>query len=118
MAEHVIYVDRFRLREGALQKFERYANDMAEFVMNNEPGVISFDYFLDDDGDAGTAVFVFDDADALDLHLDLASSRFQEGAELVEAADVELLGRPSARAAEVAKTFGGATRTRLAGFSR
>jgi quinol monooxygenase YgiN len=118
MAEHVIYVDRFRLREGALQKFELYANDMADFVKNNEPEVLSFEYFVDANGETGTAVFVFVDADALDLHLDLASSKFQETAGLVEAAEIELLGRPSDRAAELTRSFGGTTRTKLAGFSR
>ena len=118
MAEQVIYVDRFRLREGAAQKFERYATDMTEFVKKSEPGVISFAYFLDDEGEAGTAVFVFADADALDLHLDLARSRFQEGADLVEATNIELLGRPSDRAAELATAFGGTIRTKLAGFNR
>jgi hypothetical protein len=50
---------------------------MAAFVEQNEPGALTFNYHVDEDGVSGTAVFVFFDADALDLHVDLASSRFQ-----------------------------------------
>src|SRR4029450_10340609 len=79
MSDHVIYVDRFQLREGKAEDFKRYATDMAEFVEENEPGVMSFNYYMDEDGAKGTAVFVFSDAEAADLHLDLASSRVHDG---------------------------------------
>ena len=118
MSEHVIYVDRFTLREGSLEEFKSYATAMAEFVEENEPEVLSFNYYVDQDGAGGTAVFVFSDAVALDLHLDLASSRFQEGLELLSATEIEVLGRPSERAAELAKSFGAALKTKLAGFNR
>jgi hypothetical protein len=95
-----------------------YATEMAEFVERSEPEVLSFNYYVDEDGAGGTAVFVFPDAEALDVHLDLASSRFQEGYELLSATEIEVLGRPSERAAELAKSFGGALKTKLAGFDR
>jgi quinol monooxygenase YgiN len=118
MSDQVIYVDRFQLREGKLEGFKRYATEMAEFVEKNEPGAISFNYYLDDDGASGTAVFVFSDAEALDHHLNLASSRFQEGYELVSGTEIELLGRPSERAIEMAASFNAIVKSLLAGFSR
>jgi hypothetical protein len=54
--------------------------------------VISFTFYADEDGAEGTAVFIFSDAETLDLHMDLAGSRFQEGYELLGATDSELLG--------------------------
>jgi quinol monooxygenase YgiN len=118
MSDQVIYVDRFQLREGKLEDFKRYATGMAEFVEKNEPGVVSFNYFVGDDGAAGTAVFLFSDADALDAHLQLASSRFQEGYELLSATEIELLGRPSDQAIQMAASFNASVKTKLAGFSR
>lgn len=98
MSDHVIDVDRFQLREGRLEDFKRYAAEMAAFVEQNEPGALSFNYYVDEDGASGTAVVVFSDADALDLHLDLAGSRFREGYELLSATEIELLGvRATAR---------------------
>lgn len=118
MSEQVVYVDRFQLREGRLDDFKRYATEVATFVEENEPRAISFNYYVDEGDNSGTAVFVFSDAEALDLHLDLVSSRFQEGYELLSAADIELLGQPSDRAIQVAKSFNAQVKTKLAGFSR
>lgn len=42
MSDHVIYVDRFQLRDGKLEDFRKYATEMAEFVEENEPGALSF----------------------------------------------------------------------------
>jgi quinol monooxygenase YgiN len=119
MSDHVIYLDRFQIREGKLDDFNRYAKEYSEFVEKNEPGVISFNFYVDEDGTEGTAVFAFFDAEALDLHLGLAGSRFQEGYQLLSATDIELLGRPSDRAIEMAASFNASLKTRLlAGFSR
>ena len=106
MSDHVVYVDRFQIREGKLEDFRRYARELTEFVEKNEPGALSFNFYIDEDGVAGTAVFVFSDAEALDLHLDLASSMFQEGYELLSGANIELLGPASDRAIELARSFG------------
>lgn len=118
MPEPVIYVDRFQLHEGKQADFERYATAMVELVEEKVPGVVSFNYYLDEGGTRGTAVFVFSDAEALDHHLDVASSRFQEGYALLKAADIELLGRPSEAAIELAKSFNASVKTKVAGFSR
>ena len=119
MADHVIYLDRFRLREGVMDDFRKYCTEMAEFVEDNVPGVVSFNYYVEQDRPEGVAVFVFSDAEALDRHLDKASSRFQEGADLLAAADIELLGPASDRATELTRSFGGnTTKVKVAGFGR
>ena len=118
MPGEVVYVDRFQVREGKTEDFKRYANEIAQFVQENEPDVISFNYFLEDNGMNGTAMFVFSDAAALDRHLDLVSSRFQEGYELLSSADIELLGRPSDQAIEMGKAFNAIVKGPIAGFSR
>lgn len=119
MSQQIVYLDRFRIREGRLEDFKRYANEYSEFVEEKEPGVISFNFYVGDDGTDGTAVFVFSDAHALDDHLDVASSRFQEGYELLSATAIELLGRASERAVEMAESFDANVKAQeLAGFSR
>lgn len=119
MSDHVIYLDRFQLHEGVMDDFRRYATDMAKFVEDNVPGVISFNYYIEEEGPEGVAVFVFSDAEALDLHLDKSSSRFQEGADLLAAAEMELLGPASNRAVELTRSFGGnTTKVKVAGFGR
>jgi quinol monooxygenase YgiN len=118
VSEQVIYVDRFQLQEGKAEEFKQFAKEMTGFVEQNEPGTISFNYYVDEEGASGTAVFVFSDAEALDRHLDLAASRFQEGYGLLSAADIELLGWPSERAIDLVKSFNGKVKPKVAGFNR
>ena len=118
MAEEVVYVDRFQIREGKTEDFKRYASQLTEFVENNEPGVASFNFYLDRDGLNGTAVFIFSDAEALDRHLELASSRFQEGYELLSHTEIDLLGKPSPGAIEMGQAFNASVKSPMAGFSR
>jgi hypothetical protein len=118
MPEQVIYLDHFSLHDGKLESFKRYAADMASFVEMNEPEVTSFNYYMDEDGESGTAVFVFSDGAALDRHLEVASSRFQEGYELVSGTNIELLGPASDQAVALARSFGGTAKAGVAGFTR
>ena len=118
MADHVVYVDRFEISEGKSEEFQRYAEELSALVEEKEPGVISFNYFADDDGRKGTAVFVFADAAAMDRYLDLASPKFREVVDLLSSTDLELLGDPSDRAAQLTKAFNGSLKRKLAGFSR
>lgn len=119
MADQIVYLDRFKLREGKQEAFEKYATGMAGFVEANEPDVGFFNYYLGEDGKSGAAVFVFSDAAALDKHLELAAHKFQEGADLLESADIMLLGGPASdQAAEMTRSYGGTTADGVAGFSR
>lgn len=118
MGDQVVYVDRFQVREGRAEDFKSYADRYARFVEENESGVTSFKFYLDDEGTRGTAVFVFSDAEALDRHLDIAGSKFQEGYELLTATEIDLLGRPSDKAIEMGKAFGARVKHHVAGFAR
>jgi quinol monooxygenase YgiN len=118
MSNHIVYVDRFQISEGKTEEFRQYAEELADLAEEQERGAISFNYFVDGDGTRGTAVFVFADAAALDHYLDLASPKFREAVDLVSSTDIELLGDPSDRAAQLAKAFNGTVKRKLAGFSR
>lgn len=119
MPDPIVYVDRFTVGEGKLEELRRYCVRMAKLVEEQEPGTIACNYFVDEEGSAGTAVLVFENAGALDAHLDVASHLFQEGASLLDSSDIELLGSASDQAQQLTKNFGGAIKSKvLAGFAR
>ena len=117
MSDEVVYVDRFEIKEGKTEEFRRYADELISLVKTDND-VISLNYFADEDGARGTAVFVFADGAALDRFLDLVSPRFRDGVELVSATEIELLGAFSDRAAQLAKAFGGSVKRTLTGLNR
>jgi quinol monooxygenase YgiN len=118
MRDHVVYVDRFKVADGKLEDLMSYASAMSDSVASNVPGAISFNYFIDESGQNGTAVFVFEDAEALDKHLELNAERFQEAMPLVADTSVELMGPASDSAKQLTEQYGGGLKTQLAGFGR
>ena len=117
MSNEVVYVDRFEIKEGKADEFRRYADELMALV-ETDSGIISANYFADENGTRGTAVFVFADGAALDRFLDLVSPRFREGVELVSSTEIELLGAFSDRAAQLAMAFGGSVKRTLTGLDR
>jgi quinol monooxygenase YgiN len=118
MSNHVVYVDRFKVADGKLEELMSYASSMSEAVEKGVPGALSFNYFIDESGKNGTAVFIFEDAPALDKHLELNADRFQEAMPLVADTSVELMGPASDAAKELTTQYGGSLKTKLAGFGR
>lgn len=118
MTDTIIYVDRFEIQDGKIDDLRRYAADIAALAEEEAPGVLSFHYYVDEAGERGTALVVFADAEGLDRYLEVASSGFERGVQLVRSADIELLGKPSARAAEVTTAYGGRVMPEIVGFDR
>ncbi|HJP66646.1 MAG TPA: hypothetical protein VKA30_10135, partial [Actinomycetota bacterium] len=117
-ADHVVYVDRFEVAEGKLEDLKSYTSGMADAVSNKVPGAFSFNYFIDESGENGTAVFVFENAEALDQHLQVNAERFQDAMPLVAESSIELMGPASDMAKQLTMQYGGSLKTKLAGFSR
>jgi quinol monooxygenase YgiN len=116
MSDRVIYVDRFEINEGKVDDLRRYAGDIATIANEQTPGVLSFHYYVDDAGEHGTAVIVFADAQSLDGYLEIASSYFRRGVELLRSTDIELLGKPTDEAAQVTIAYGGRVMPEIVGF--
>ena len=45
-----IFMSQSKIREGKLEDFKRALREMAEFVEANEPRVVAFEAYLNDDG--------------------------------------------------------------------
>jgi quinol monooxygenase YgiN len=118
MTNQVVFLDRFEVAEGKSKEFQRYAQELVDLVQEQEPGATSYGWYLDQDGRRGTAVFVFVDAASFDRYLDLASPRFRHGVDLTSSTDIELLGRASDRATEMAKAFNATLKSELVGLHR
>lgn len=117
MSSDVVFLDRFEIAEGKSDELRRYAEELVDLVQE-VPGAISYGWYLDEDGRRGTAVFVFSDAVAFDRYLDAASPKFRHGVDLTSSTDIELLGRASDRASEMAKAFNATVKTEVVGMRR
>jgi quinol monooxygenase YgiN len=95
MVEALVYVDVAEVYEGALDELKAAIAELAEFVEENEPQLVSYGAFLSNDGKRLSVVHVHADSASLDRHLEIAGPHFARFADLVTLKSIHLYGRPS-----------------------
>jgi hypothetical protein len=122
----LIFIATNALRPGALEAEARRAVEFADFVAANEPRLLAFNEYVDEERSEITIVQVHPDAASMELHLELVRERATRAfAETLEATTrVQVLGAPSEemlrslrRQAGDGFALSAATR-HLAGFTR
>jgi|SRR5215207_6357669 len=76
MPEPLVYVDTSDVREGALEELREASRELADFVEENEPQLISYTVHFSEGGDRIAFVHVHADPASLDCHMDVAGARF------------------------------------------
>jgi hypothetical protein len=95
MSEPLVYVDRSKVRDGALEELRSAIREFAEFIDANEPQLIAYNVYISDDGSEMTVMHLHPDSASLDYHMDVARPRFGRFAELVTLSSIHIYGEPS-----------------------
>ncbi|MEU6253011.1 hypothetical protein [Streptomyces sp. NPDC047043] len=125
MAQPIFYVDHSDIRGGSLADVRTAMRDLAEFVENREPRLISYHFYIDRAASTMTTVAVHPDAASLELHLQLGGPKFRAFGALIRMRSIDVYGDPGPAVVEQlrekAEYLGGGTVTQhtlQAGFSR
>jgi hypothetical protein len=100
MTEALVYVDVAEVRPGALAELQAGIAELAAFVEENEPDLVSYSVYFSSDGTRMNVVHVHVDAASLDRHLEIAGPRFARFVEHVTLKSIHIYGRPSEEALE------------------
>ena len=98
MSEPLIYVDRSKVRAGALPQLKSAIEELADFIEEHEPRLISYSAYFSADGGEMTVVHVHADPASLDHHMDVIAPRLERFADLLILSSITIYGQPSARA--------------------
>jgi quinol monooxygenase YgiN len=90
MSEPVIYVDRSEIRDGKLEEVKTGIKELAEFIEHNEPQLVSYAAYVDDDGRHMTVIHVHADVASLERHMNIGGPLFRAFAELVHLATIDV----------------------------
>ena len=125
MSEPIVFVSRFTVKDGRLDDYRRLQVEIAEQLRREKPRTLAYLNYLDDGGTRMTAIHVFADADAMDIHFEGSEDRSLRAFEVLSPAGWDIYGRPSvevtdamraaATSAEVPLTLNGEL---VAGFLR
>lgn len=69
MSEPFIFIGTHRLKEGKLQDFEKVFGELVEVVEANEPRMLAFNGYVNDDGTEVAVVQVHPDAASMQFHM-------------------------------------------------
>jgi hypothetical protein len=85
---------------GALPRLREAIADLADFVEQNEPRIVSYSAYFSEAGDQMTVTHIHDDAASLDYHMEVAGPRFAPFAELLTLQSIHVYGEPTEWALE------------------
>lgn len=98
MPPPLVYVDTSDVREGAIDELKVAARELAEFIEENEPQLLSYSVFFSEDESRVAFVHVHRDAASLDFHMEIAGPRFARFTDLLVLRSIQMYGVPSERA--------------------
>jgi quinol monooxygenase YgiN len=125
MDDFVAYLDTSEVRPGKLEELKTAMAELATFVEQNEPRIISYSVFFSQDGSTMSVLHFHPDMASLEFHMKVAGPKFPPVAPLIRMKTIEIFGRPSddllAQLQEKARLLGSGSvivRDIHAGFAR
>jgi len=97
MSQPFIFIGTHKLKEGTLEAFKPYCQEFCEFVEANEPRLIAFNFYVNEDDNEVTIVQVHPDGDSMDFHMGVIGEhieRFQSEF-MDETISIQVYGTPS-----------------------
>jgi len=96
MVEPLIFITTITLKEGKIEDFRYYSKEMGKFVEENEPRLIHFEQYINEDGTEMTSVQIHPDEDSMAFHMQVAGERMGQAYEFIDAVkSLQIYGEPS-----------------------
>jgi hypothetical protein len=97
MSGPFIFIATNRLKEGKLDDERRRVPGLSEFIEQNEPRLIAFNEYANEDGTEVGVVQVHPDAESMEFHMEVVADRAARAyAETLEATtSIQVYGTPS-----------------------
>jgi hypothetical protein len=108
VAEPVVYVSTWRIKEGRFEDYRRFFAKQLQIIDENEPRIVAFLAFANEDGTEMTHVHVYPDVPTLDEHMTVLADKMGLLADdlsavfrYLEPVRTEVFGTPPQRAREM-----------------
>jgi quinol monooxygenase YgiN len=92
MSEPIIYIDTSEVREGKLEELKTAMNELVKVVQANEPRLILYNVYLQEDGTRMIVVHVHPDSASLELHMKVAGRTFPKFVQFVKLLSIDVYG--------------------------
>jgi len=109
MSEPFIFIGTHTIREGKLEDFKKSCGELLEVVEANEPRLIAFNFYANEDQTEVSIVQVHPDADSMLFHMQVARDHISEAYQSVleKTKRIDVYGKPSDTALEMIRQLAG-----------
>ena len=97
----VIYIDRSDVLEGHWDELKAGIRALVGFVDREQPQMVTYGFYLDEDARQMTVVAVHPDSASLERHVRIGGPEFKKLAPFIELRSIEVFGHLSASAVEL-----------------
>jgi hypothetical protein len=105
-----IFIATNRLKQGKLDSEQKRLPDLIDFIQANEPRLIAFNEYANEEGTEVAVVQVHPDADSMVFHMELIAERAARAyAETIDATtNIQVFGAPDTAVADMLRRQAGA----------
>ena len=84
MSQPFVYVGTWTIKPGKLEEAKKWLAEHADFIETNEPRMIAFHVYLDDEGSKASVVQVHPDSASMEFHMQLISEHLGGAFEVID----------------------------------
>jgi quinol monooxygenase YgiN len=84
MSQPFIFVGTHKIKEGKLDEFRKSLQELVELVETNEPRLIAFNIYVDEDANRVSGVQVHPDAGSMEFHMKVAGEHIRGAYDYIE----------------------------------
>lgn len=95
MAEPIVFISRFGVKEGVLEDLRSLTTEVIASLRETKPRTVVYLAYLDEPGTEVSFLHAFPDAEAMDLHFEGVDERAAAAYRYLEPRGWEVYGRPS-----------------------
>jgi quinol monooxygenase YgiN len=96
MSGPFIFIGTYTIHSGKLEETKKHLQEVTDIVETNEPRLIGFDFYLDEEGNKVTCVQVHPDAASMEFHMNLVAEHIRDAFDYLEKTEsLEVYGAPS-----------------------
>jgi quinol monooxygenase YgiN len=89
MSEPFAYIGTFTIKSGKLEEARRFFQEHVDLIETNEPRLIAFNFYFDEQGNKASVVQVHPDADSMEFHMKVIAAHMNDAFDYIERIESE-----------------------------
>lgn len=109
MSEPFIFINTYGIKEGMTEVFREQAQAVVDLVEAEEPQMLFFGFFINDEGTEATTLQVHPDPDSMLFHMEIAREHIEESIDFLDYSNmaVGVYGTPTEPVMEMMRQLSG-----------